>query len=165
VASAEATTSPRDSSAKKERVRYEQSAGQLLVLEGSSLSLVMAKTHIDWGGVQSASRVVSDTLTLEKARIAYVETSLGTHGHVGRGAKWGLLIGLTAGVAIGAIVGASPPMSNDEPSAGLGAVVGGILGAGAGVVSGAIVGAAVRTERWERVPPASWNPATRAAAK
>ena len=70
--------------------------------------------------------------------------------HVVKGAGLGLLAGVVAGGAIGAISAHSAAKAGDD-LAYLDVPIGAVLGGGIGIVVGAVVGATSARERWERL--------------
>ena len=122
------------------RVRIHQQGGQPLVgafvtADSTTLSIVTAP---------------KDTVHLRQSAVTGVDLSLGTKSHAGKGA----LIGLGAGMLVGAIAGAASSCSVDAevPPAACavaGALVFGALGTGVG----ALFGAMTQTEQWQ---PTAW---------
>jgi hypothetical protein len=80
-------------------------------------------------------------------RVARVDLSAGSHGHVVLGAGLGLVLGVLVGAGIGAAYA-----EGDEVYAPLHVGAGATLGGALGLATGAVVGALVRSERWRELP-------------
>jgi hypothetical protein len=96
-------------------------------------------------------------LTLPLAEISRLDVSTGRHRNVGKGA----LVGIVAGGALGAVLGAASyqPCESTEflgcllapTDRGESATLGGAVGGALGLVVGALIGV-VRQDTWKRVP-------------
>lgn len=88
-----------------------------------------------------------ESVVLPTGAVTQLDQSLGTRGHI--------LQGLGIGMGLGLLIGL---YAFEDPSEkGLEAIEYGIRGAVVGLLVGGVAGAAIRTERWETVPPGSWR--------
>ena len=100
--------------------------------------------------VRGVTRARKDTIwTIPAAAITRLQIANGTHGN----ALTGLGLGLLAGGAAGAGIGALSCGNDDLFGSGGCAIILGIFGAGVGSVVGVIAGALTHSVRWVEAPP------------
>jgi hypothetical protein len=135
-------------------------------LHGGDRVRVTLNTMPEQTIVGTVVRLLSDTLVLRAGmptgtertllvgrcpiglgEITTLELSLGTSGHAGRGALYGLLAGVTVGAVAGGSLGNDPTESVADQALDGGVAIG-VIGAGVG----ALVGATFRSEHWQTLP-------------
>ena len=88
-----------------------------------------------------------DTKSPAWQQISKMETNVGSHRHVGRGAGIGFLVGLVGGAALEALTVKGGTRESNELKA-LATVVGGLTLGAFGGLGGAVIGYRQRTEDW-----------------
>jgi hypothetical protein len=95
-----------------------------------------------------------ESVSVAVGSVTGLERSVGTQGHTLEGILGGVALGAVIGGAIGSEVTEG---QSKETGADLTAFAYFLGGAACGLVIGAVVGGAIRTERWETLPPTSWR--------
>jgi hypothetical protein len=114
-------------------------------MAGAAMPLTGTVAYLDPGSV-AILRAPADTAFIPFTAISRVEVSAGRRSNIGRGAKWGALVGAGAGALLGLAA-----MSEDDGyfEFGAEAVPIGMLGGGVfGGAVGGLFGALTTSERW-----------------